>query len=241
MQAPFREAVGDELRPGGLELTEELAAACGLQSGWRVLDLGCGTGSTAAYLVRAWGAEVVGLDCSVSRLAEAQARREDVTWVEGQAERIPYADGFFDVVFAECVISTLGDPERALGEIGRVLRPRGIVAITDVYLRGPVGDSDGTDWAKVTTWVERTSANTCLCGAVNEEVTISRLRDAGFSVRVWRDCSHALKVFIARMIFSYGSAARFWKAALGDGAPCREAIAAVRPGYFLLVAERVST
>ncbi len=125
-QAAFREAAGDELRPGGLELTAELATACSLSPGGRVLDLGCGTGSTAAFLAREWQADVVGLDCSASRLAEARARKEEaVIWVEGQAECIPCPDGSFDAVFAECVVNALADPTQALGEIHRVLRPGG--------------------------------------------------------------------------------------------------------------------
>jgi len=238
-QAAFREAVGDELRPGGLELTAELATACSLSPGGRVLDLGCGTGSTAAFLAREWQADVVGLDCSASRLAEARARKEAVIWVEGQAECIPCPDGFFDAVFAECVVNALADPTQALGEIHRVLRPGGLLAVSDLYLRRPVQGPDGIEPVRPASWMERIPESTCLRGALSREATVSRLSEAGFFVHTWRDRSHVLKEFVARMVFSYGSAARFWEALLGGGTPCREMVAQARPGYFLVVAERL--
>jgi hypothetical protein len=87
--------------------------------------------------------------------------------------------------------------------------------------------------------MERIPESTCLRGALSREATVSRLSEAGFAVRTWRDRSHVLKEFVARMVFSYGSAARFWEALLGGGTPCREMVAQTRPGYFLVVAERL--
>ncbi len=63
--------------------------------------------------------------------------------------------------------------------------------------------------------MERIPESTCLRGALSREATVSRLSGAGFFVRTWRDRSHVLKEFVARMVFSYGSAARFWEALLG--------------------------
>ena len=232
-QTPFRSAAGAEFRPGGLDLTEELAAECGLMQGQRVLDLGCGVGSTASYLARRWGVSVVGLDSSVGFIEEAESRDPGVTWTLGRAEEIPYGDGSFDAVFCECFLSTLDDPSRVLGEIRRVLRADGRLAVTDMYLRNP-GNAPS---------LIGLPAASCLRRAGCREAVVSTLERADFSVRVWRDRSDALKAFTASMVFAYGSLARFWDAVLGEGegegegegAGWVESIALFRPGYYLLV------
>ena len=88
-QAPFRQAAGAEFRPGGLTLTGELVSGCQLHPGDRVLDLGCGVGSTASFLVHTYGASVVGLDSSAPFLDEAADRDPGVTWMRGGGAKRP--------------------------------------------------------------------------------------------------------------------------------------------------------
>jgi len=226
-QAPFRQAAGAEFRPGGLALTEELADECGLEPGQRVLDLGCGVGATASYLAGRWGVSAFGLDSSARFIEEAEAHDPGVTWVLGRAQEIPYGEGFFDAVFCECLLSTVDDPVRVLGEIHRVLRADGRLAITDLYLRNPGRGSS----------LSGLPAATCLRGAAGREAVVSMLELAGFTVRVWRDRSDALKAFMGRMVFAYGSGACFWEAFLGENEDRRASIALARPGYYMLVGE----
>ncbi len=226
-QPRFRRAAGSEFRPGGLGLTAEVAAECGLEPGRRVLDLGCGVGSTASFLARRWGVTAVGLDRSLRFIEEAEIRDSGVTWVQGEAHEIPFPDGYFDAVFSECFLSTLDDQAEVLREIRRVLRPGGRLAITDVYLRRPEAARS----------LRFLPSATCLRGAVGKTAMLELVETVGFTVRTWRDRSDALTAFMASLILSYGSAASFWEAALGQDEGLREQVALARPGYCLLIAE----
>ena len=94
--------------------------------GRRVLDLGCGKGRFAARL-REGGAGVVGLDLSAAMLAGAAG----LDRVLASARRLPFADGAFDAVVAVEVFEHLTALDSVLGEVRRVLRPGGILAIVD--------------------------------------------------------------------------------------------------------------
>lgn len=227
-EARFRAAAGAQLRPGGLKLTQELAGLCGLRPGERVLDVGCGVGSTASFLVKRWGVECVGLDSSAGFVAEASAYDSGVSWVVGRAQSIPYPDRHFDAVFSECFLSTLGDPVQVLREIRRVLRPGGRLAVTDVYLRRPEA---------LSSLPGSLAAGTCLSGAVGEGATRALVEQAGFTVQIWRDRSEALKTLVAALIFAYGSTGAVREALMGSDRELWESVTGAKPGYYLMVAE----
>jgi ubiquinone/menaquinone biosynthesis C-methylase UbiE len=84
-----------------------------------VLDLGTGTGGGARVLhERFRDARVVGADVAPQMLAEARKHAPDLTFVEGDAARLPFDDASFDVVAQNNMIPFLD-------ELRRVLRPRG--------------------------------------------------------------------------------------------------------------------
>lgn len=124
------------LRPGGLRLTERVVELACLPARARVLDVGCGAGVTVAHLVHGLGLRAVGIDASPAQVSRAREARPDLDVVVGRAENLPFADGAFDAVLAECVLSTLGDARAALGEMTRVLARGGCLLVTDVYTRG---------------------------------------------------------------------------------------------------------
>jgi arsenite methyltransferase len=227
-QPQFREAARSGFRPGGLQLTDEMAEECVLSPGERVLDLGCGVGSTATHLAARWGVSAVAMDSSERFLDEARRSGSAVGWILGAADSIPYPDGHFDAVFCECFLSAVEEPARVLTEVRRVLRPGGRLALSDMYYREP-GAARGPGDLPVAT---------CLGGATGIELTLALLARTGFAVRTWHDRSDALKTLFASLIMTYGSASAFWAAAGGgeDGRP--EWLEAAKPGYFILVAER---
>jgi hypothetical protein len=115
-----------------------------------------------------------------------------------------------------------------LREIRRVLRPTGVLAVTDLYLRTPEAASS----------LRSLPAETCLRRAAAKEATVALFEGTGFEVSLWRDRSDALAALMASLIFAYGSTEAFWKAALEQHVGLRAAVERSRPGYYLLVARK---
>jgi len=113
----------------------------------RVLDLGCGAGtdSLVASLMVGPEGSVTGLDMTPEMLAKARAGAGEldaanVTFVEGEAERLPFEDASFDVVISNGVIDLIPDKDAVFAEIHRVLVPGGRIQIADVTIQQPVSD-----------------------------------------------------------------------------------------------------
>lgn len=106
--------------------------------GMRVLDVAVGTGDLALAALRRGGAsEVEGLDlsCEMMRVGEAKAKRaglsDRLTFRQGSALDMPYADGQFDVVTCAYGVRNFTDLEQGLREMSRVLRPGGRLMILE--------------------------------------------------------------------------------------------------------------
>lgn len=118
-----------------------------LEPGERVLDVGSGAGTdslVAALMVGPEGS-VTGIDMTPEMLAKARAGAaelglEHVTFVAGEAEALPFADGSFDVVISNGVIDLIPDKDAVFAEIHRVLVPGGRIQVADVTIQRPVSD-----------------------------------------------------------------------------------------------------
>ncbi|HSI97133.1 MAG TPA: methyltransferase domain-containing protein [Gaiellaceae bacterium] len=118
-----------------------------LEPGERVLDIGSGAGTdslVAALMVGREGS-VTGLDMTPEMLEKAQTGAselglENATFVEGEAEQLPFADETFDVVISNGVIDLVPDKDAVFAEIHRVLVPGGRLQIADVTIQNPVSD-----------------------------------------------------------------------------------------------------
>lgn len=126
------------LHPGGLEITRELVELCHIGRDSLVLDVACGTGETACFLVETYGCRVIGLDASSFMIAKAERkagqRGLDIKFVEGDAHNLPFPNNYFDIVISECTVCLL-DKEKAIKEMVRVVKSGGYVGIHDVCWR----------------------------------------------------------------------------------------------------------
>ena len=102
-----------------------------------VLDIGAGTGANLAYLrgaARIVAVEPVpGMRRRLARRASALASAPEL--VDAKAESLPFGDGSFDAVVFTCALCTIGDPDAALAEARRVLRPNGRLVVLE-HVRG---------------------------------------------------------------------------------------------------------
>jgi arsenite methyltransferase len=118
-----------------------------LRPGERVLDLGSGAGTdslVAAQMVGP-GGTVTGIDMTPEMLAKAAAAAAEaglgnLSFVEGEAERLPFPDGSFDVVISNGVIDLIPDKDAVFSELYRVLVPGGRIQVADVTVERPVSD-----------------------------------------------------------------------------------------------------
>jgi SAM-dependent methyltransferase len=114
-------------------IAEMLCDAADLHAGTSVLDVATGSGNAAIAAAR-HGCTVTGLDYVPSLLecARARARAEGfaVRFVEGDAESMPFDDGEFDAVLSCLGVMFAADQRRAAGELLRVCRPGGTIALS---------------------------------------------------------------------------------------------------------------
>lgn len=109
--------------------------SAGVKTGDRVLDVACGTGILAREAldrVKPTGS-VDGVDPGYGMLAVANELAPDISWKEGTAEDLPYADQTFDTVVSQFGLMFFMDRKKALSEMLRVLKPGGklVVAVWD--------------------------------------------------------------------------------------------------------------
>src|ERR1700736_4877752 len=105
-----------------------------LESGQRVLDVGCGPGTITIDLAsHVAPGSVVGIDATGEVIEAAEQTRRtagtgNVTFATGDVYALAFAGASFDVVHAHQVLQHLRHPVAALGEMRRVLRPAGVLA-----------------------------------------------------------------------------------------------------------------
>ncbi len=111
------------------KLSAQLADLADIETGWRVIDVGCGPGALTTELVRRLGPDAVAaVDPSEQFVEAARLRHPGVDVRLASAEDLPFADDEFDAALAQLVVHFMADPVAGLAEMRRVTRPDGVIA-----------------------------------------------------------------------------------------------------------------
>jgi ubiquinone/menaquinone biosynthesis C-methylase UbiE len=138
-------AAVDQLHSRGAVATRALARLARIVAGERVLDVGCGIGGPARLLAAEFGARVIGVDvtdsfCEAARLLTARCGlAERIEFFRADALALPLADASVDVVWTQHVAMNIADKAALSGELWRVLRPGGRLALHEILAE------DGSD------------------------------------------------------------------------------------------------
>jgi SAM-dependent methyltransferase len=130
------------IHPGGKRSTEELFRRAEFAPGQRVLDVGCGVGTTAIEVARRYDAHVTAVDISPIMLDRARSNvaaaglEGKITVESGDILALRFPDDTFDRVIAEAVTMFVNRP-RAAKELVRVCRPGGRILATEFLWREP--------------------------------------------------------------------------------------------------------
>lgn len=138
--------------PGGLDITKNVLNKERLKMHHKVLDVGCGTGQTAVFIVKHFGCHVTGLDSHPLMLKKARKRSKrkylSLPFVLGKVENMPFDDNTFDAVIAESVTLFTNIP-LALKEYARVLKPNGVLLNLDMAATHPLSPKETKEFKRV--------------------------------------------------------------------------------------------
>ncbi|MGW4211598.1 class I SAM-dependent methyltransferase [Lentzea sp. NPDC004789] len=119
----------------------------GARHGWRVLDLGRRVGTSAFRLAEASHADIVSVSPCADHVRRANSRAEalfvddQVRFVHGDPHAMPFPAGTFDAAWAVETLPHLGDRAGVLRELARVVKPSGVIVVSDFVQRRPVSQA----------------------------------------------------------------------------------------------------
>jgi len=123
-------------------LLDEVGVLFCATAGLTVLDFGCGTGATGIYLQGLFPqAAITGVDASAESIRVAVQRQlERTTFLHSDTARLPFADATFDLIYTNGTMHHIPADDRrmALSELGRILKPAGMLCIFENNPRNPL-------------------------------------------------------------------------------------------------------
>jgi sarcosine/dimethylglycine N-methyltransferase len=175
----------DQDHYGGTDAVDVLAEAAGVGVATKVLDVCSGMGGPARWLAHTRGCSVTGLDITRSRVLSARdltaavGLTKLVSFEEGNACAMPFADAHFDVVIGQEAWVHIPDKVALISEGRRVLKVGGRVSFTDIVERSPLLATERTQMADEMQFSQ-----------IFRPVDYERvLRDHGFEITLTEDLS----------------------------------------------------
>ncbi len=187
--------LGDSFHPGGTQLTDRLCQLLQLSQRSRLLDVAAGRGTSAFYVVEAFGCEVVGIDLSednVHAANEEAVRRglaDRVSFRLADAEKLPFEEASFDAILCECAFCTFPNKRVAAQEFARVLKPGARLGLSDLTrIAGPLPALDD-----LLSWIA------CIGDAQPLAAYVGTLESAGLPVESTEDRGEALSTMVRQI------------------------------------------
>ena len=147
-----------------------------VEQGSTILDIGSGAGIDTLLSAQRVGesGKVYGLDMTPAMIDKArqnalQAGYKNIEYILGDAEQIPLKDSMIDIVTSNCVINLTTDKNKVFKEIYRVLKPGGIMVISDIII-----DDLPEDILN-----DINMYTSCIAGAMSENQLVSAIQKSG--------------------------------------------------------------
>ncbi len=256
-----RSPIGDEFRDGQLHMwyfydrdddaplteavariTRKVTDTLGLRPGERVLDAGCGPGTTAIGMAERFGADVTGITVSRFEVERATTRaatspaKDRIHFAYGDFMALEYPDNAFDAVLALESLQNAPDLTQVLADLFRVLRPGGRISLSDFSLESP----DPRDR------LARFMDTLRLSRLPSLPEWLGHLRSAGFDIEEYTQCGPRVlgrkaKYIEAAMARRQEIADKFGEAALSQFADRHNGFFAPRKdqvGYVIIAARK---
>lgn len=120
--------------PGGLTITKHIVENLNLSTTAQILDVGCGTGQTLAFLAETKSNALFGVDQHPVMIQQAKERLQgypNVTLHQANIENLPFPKAYFDVILSESV-TAFTSIQQALNEYARVLSDDGVLVLIEM-------------------------------------------------------------------------------------------------------------
>ena len=127
----------DHFHARGFPATVDLADRLPIKPDHHILDIGCGIGGPARYIAARFQCRVSGIDITPAfveagnKLTSLLGMENRVTIEQGDGQRLPYPDGFFDGAYTQHVTMNVADRAQFFGQAYRVLKPGAFFALTE--------------------------------------------------------------------------------------------------------------
>lgn len=133
--------------PGGLRLTKNILSKEKIGETTAILDVGCGTGQTSAYMAEQYKCNIASIDCNEVMLEKANQRflflGLPIDVRHGNAECLPFDDDTFEIILSESVIA-FTNASLTIPEFRRVLKPNGVLLAIEMVLEKSVSKEELT-------------------------------------------------------------------------------------------------